>query len=164
MKHLKILVLLFAVGVLASNAYAQKKRMRDYKYAVEDKMTAMVAEAQQSLIKSKSKSLTDADMAAAKKQNWKCVTNLADSQDGEGQDLELRFTMPLDEFKKIAPVALLEAAAIPHKFPVVNMYIRHEPTRRIGRIAFRDAEPIAGRYKSGGRNAVREMTDAIIWH
>ena len=134
-------VLLALAGFLiASNAIAQKRRMRVYQVAVEKKMDSMMQD------------------------GWKCVTNVHDSNDGDGQDLELRFTMPIDEFMNFAPKAALEAAAIPHKFPTVYIYLRHEDTRRIGRIAFRDAEPIAGRYRAGDADAVDEMADAIIWH
>ena len=72
--------------------------------------------------------------------------------------------MPIDEFMEFAPIAALEAAAIPHKFDVVYIFLREERTRRIARVAFRDAEPIAGRYLAGDKRAVREMKDALIWH
>jgi hypothetical protein len=149
-RYSKLLVACFAMaGVLmASDGFAQKRRISKYKMDLEDKMNSMMS----SMMKEK------------KAEGWKCVTNVHDSNDGDGQDAELRFTMPLDEFTSFAPIAALEAAAIPHKFPVVYIYLRHEATRRIGRVAFRDAEPIAGRYMAGDKRAVREMTDAIIWH
>jgi len=65
---------------------------------------------------------------------------------------------------QFAPIAALEAAGIPHKFPVVYIYLRHEQTDRVGRVAFKDAEPISGRYRAGDSRAVREMNDALIWH
>jgi hypothetical protein len=138
--------------------------MQTYKMDVEDKMVSVVGEAKQSFIEAKAQSLSDVELESLKKQAWKCVTNLEDSNDGDGQDLELRFTMPLDEFMELAPKAALEAASIPHKFPTVYIYLRHEETRRIGRVAFRDADPIAGRYKAGDSRAIREMKDAIVWH
>lgn len=146
----KLLVAFFATAgiLMASDGFAQKRRISKYKMDLEDKMVEKVG----SLMKEK------------KAEGWKCVVNVGDSNDGDGQDAELRFTMPIDEFTAFAPIAALEAAAIPHKFPVVYIYLRHEATRRIGRVAFRDAEPIAGRYMAGDKRAVREMTDAIIWH
>jgi hypothetical protein len=141
-KYTSLLVALVAVvGLMCnSNAYAQKKRMRNYKMALEDKMDSMM------------------------KDGWKCVVSMGDSNSGKGQDVELRLTMPIDDFMKMAPVFALEAAAIPHKFPVVYVFLREERTDRVARVAFRDAEPIAGRYLAGGKNAVREMKDALIWH
>jgi len=104
----------------------------------------------------------DAKMKA--KPGWKCQVNLYDSNDREGQDVELRLSMPINDFMEFAPVAALEAAAIPHKFPVVFIFLREENTRRVGRIAFSDADPIAGRYLAGDKDAIDEMKDAIIWH
>jgi hypothetical protein len=47
----------------------------------------------------------------------------------------------------------------------VNIYLRHEATGRVGRINFRDAEPLAAMYKAGEREkATSEMADAITWH
>jgi hypothetical protein len=145
-KYTGLLVAFVAVAglLLSSNAHAQKKRMRDYRMNLEDKMESMMKE--------------------KAKEGWKCVVNMGDSNDGDGQDVELRFTMPINDFKEFAPIAALEAAAIPHKFPVVYIYLREEKTDRIARVAFRDAEPIAGRYLAGDKRAVREMTDALIWH
>jgi hypothetical protein len=145
-----LFTLLVTLSVLATagDAFAQKRLISKYKMDLEDKMDSMMKS------KMKEKEAT----------GWKCVVNVADSNDGDGQDAELRFTMPLDEFMEFAPVAALEAAAIPHKFPVVYIYLRHEPTDRVARVAFKDAEPIAGRYRAGDKRAVREMNDALIWH
>ena len=126
--------------LLASNADAQKRRMRNYQMNLEDKMASMM------------------------KDGWKCVVSMGDSNNGKGQDVELRFTMPIDEFMEFAPVAALEAASIPHKFDVVHIFLREEKTDRGARVAFRDADPIAGRYLAGDKRAVREMKDALIWH
>jgi hypothetical protein len=149
-RYSKLVVAFLAVAglLLASDGFAQKRRISKYKMDLEDKMVSMMS----SLMKEK------------EAEGWKCVVNVHESNDGKGQDAELRFTMPLDEFTALAPVAALETAAIPHKFDVVYIYLRHELTDRIGRVAFRDAEPIAGRYLAGDKRAVREMTDAIIWH
>jgi hypothetical protein len=114
--------------------------MKVYKMNLEDKMDSMM------------------------KDGWKCVVGMGDSNNGNGQDVELRLTMPIDEFMEFAPVAALEAASIPHKFPVVYIFLREEKTDRVARVAFRDAEPIAGRYLAGDKRAVREMKDALIWH
>ena len=92
------------------------------------------------------------------------VVNLQESHDGVGQDVEIRLTMPIDAFMEFAPIAALEAASIPHKFPVVYIYLREETTDRVARVAFRDAESIAGRYLAGDKGAVDEMRSALIWH
>ena len=92
------------------------------------------------------------------------VVNVYESNDGKGQDVEIRLTMPIDAFMEFAPIAALEAAAITHKFPVVYIFVREETTDRVARVAFRDAEPIAGRYLAGDEGAVDEMRDALIWH
>lgn len=94
-----------------------------------------------------------------------CKVNMNDSTDGDGLDAEIRLTMGIREFESFAPVAALEAAALPHKFEVVNIYLRHEATGRVGRINFRDAEPLAAMYKAGEREkATSEMADSITWH
>lgn len=92
------------------------------------------------------------------------VVNVYESNDGKGQDVEIRLTMPIDAFMEFAPIAALEAASITHKFPVVYIYVREETTDRVARVAFRDAEPIAGRYLAGDADAVDEMKSALIWH
>jgi len=47
----------------------------------------------------------------------------------------------------------------------VNIYLRHEAMGRVGRINFRDAEPLAAMYKAGEREqATSEMADATTWH
>ncbi len=92
------------------------------------------------------------------------VVNVYESNDGKGQDVEIRLTMPIDAFMEFAPIAALEAASIPHKFPVVYIYVREETTDRVARVAFRDAEPIAGRYLAGDEAAVDQMRAALIWH
>lgn len=92
------------------------------------------------------------------------VVNVYESNDGKGQDVEIRLTMPIDAFMEFAPLAALEAASITHKFPVVYIYVREETTDRVARVAFRDAEPIAGRYLAGDEGAMNEMREALIWH
>jgi hypothetical protein len=141
-KYTSLLIIFVAIAglMLAANADAQKKRMRNYKMDLEDKMASMM------------------------KDGWKCVVSMGDSNSGNGQDVELRLTMPIDEFMEFAPIAALEAASIPHKFPVVYIFLREEKTDRVARVAFHDAEPIAGRYLAGDKRAVREMKDTLIWH
>ncbi len=92
------------------------------------------------------------------------VVIVGDSQDVDGQDVEIRITMPIDAFMEFAPIAALEAAAVPHKFPVGFIYLREETTDRIARVAFVDAEPIAGRYLAGDEAAIQDMNEALIWH
>jgi hypothetical protein len=135
-----LLTLLFAFGV-GGSAFAQKARMRTYQSALQKKLDAMVQSGQ------------------------KAVVNLNDSTDGNGMDAEIRLTMGIREFESFAPIAALEAAALPHKFPVVNIYLRHEGTGRVGRINFRDAEPLAAKYNAGERvKATEEMKGEITWH
>ena len=127
--------------MVAGNADAQKMRMQKYHQALSAKMNSLM------------------------KPGWKCQVNLGDSNDGDGQDVEIRLTMPIKEYMEFAPVAALEAASIPHKFPVVYIYLREETTDRVGRVAFRDAEPMAKRYLAGEKErAIEDMKEAIIWH
>ena len=130
------------VALLGGTAFAQnQKRADDYHRALQGKMTAMMAQGQSVKV------------------------NLNDSQDGKGRDAEIRLNMGIREFESFAPVAVLEAAAIPHKFDAVNIYVRHEPTDRVGRIAFKDAEPLAAMYVAGEREqAAERMKGALIWH
>ena len=141
MKHrISWMVVLLVIG-LTGTGFAQKKRINTYHNSLQKKMAAMVQAGQ------------------------KCKVNMNDSTDGKGMDAEIRLTMGIREFESFAPVAALEAAALPHKFPAVNIYLRHEATGRVGRINFRDADPLAAMYKAGEREkATAEMADAITWH
>ncbi len=94
---ISLFTVLFALG-LSGTAFAQKARMRTYHTALQKKMDAMVQAGQ------------------------KCTVNLNDSSDGDGMDAEIRLTMGIREFEDFAPIAALEAAALPHKFPAVNIY------------------------------------------
>ena len=132
--------LVLAIGA-AGTVFAQQARMDDYHRSLKKKMEAMMAQGQTS------------------------VVNLNDSNDGDGMDAEIRLTMGIREFESFAPIAALEAAALPHKFKTVYIYLRHEATDRVGRIAFRDAEPLAAMYTAGEREeAIERMKSAIIWH
>ena len=138
--------LVLAIGAvfvfgLAGTALAQKARVNAYHQALSKKLSAMV------------------------QQGESCKVNMNDSTDGDGADAEIRLTMGIREFESFAPVAVIEAALIPHKFPAVNIYVRHDATGRVGRINFRDAEPIAAQYAAGEREkATEEMNGAITWH
>jgi hypothetical protein len=135
------MVVLAVLVTFAGTAFAQKQRIETYHKALQKKMGAMVATGQS------------------------CKVNMNDSTDGDGMDAEIRLTMGIREFEAFAPVAALEAAAIPHKFPVVNIYLRHEATGRVGRVNFRDAEPLAAQYLAGEREkATSEMADEITWN
>jgi hypothetical protein len=132
--------LVLAFGV-AGTVLAQQARMDDYHRSLQKKMAAMMAQGQTSTV------------------------NLNDSNDGDGKDAEIRLTMGIREFESFAPIAALEAAALPHKFPTVYIYLKHEGTGRVGRIAFKDAEPLAAMYSAGEREqAIERMKTAIIWH
>jgi hypothetical protein len=133
-----IVLALFVGGT----AFAQNKaRVDEYQRTLQGKMTAMAAQGQSIKV------------------------NMNDSQDGKGRDAEIRMTMGIREFESFAPIAALEAAAIVHKFDAVNIYLRHEPTDRVGRINFRDAEPLAAMYIAGEREqAIERMKSAITWH
>jgi hypothetical protein len=104
-------------------------------------------------------------MSAMVAQGQSSKVNMNDAQEGKGLDVEIRLTMGIREFESFAPIAACEAAALPHKFDVVYIFLRHEGTGRVGRVAFHDAEPIAAKYNAGGRAAaIEEMKGAIIWH
>jgi hypothetical protein len=135
-----VLTALLALG-LSGVVFAQAARINTYQKGLQGKMSVMVAQGQTSKV------------------------NMNDSPDGAGLDVEIRLTMGIREFESFAPIAACEAAALPHKFDVVNIYLRHEATGRVGRIAFHDAEPIAAKYNAGERAAaIEDMKGAIIWH
>jgi hypothetical protein len=132
-----VLALTAAASVLAQN----QARVDEYQRALQGKMTALMAQGQSVKV------------------------NMNDSQDRKGRDVEIRITSGIREFESFAPVAVLEAAALPHKFDAVYIYVRHEPTDRVGRIAFRDADPLAAQYVAGDRDgAIARAKEAIIWH
>lgn len=142
MKHrISWMVVLSVFVVLSGTSFAQKARINTYHKSLQKKLGAMVQDGQS------------------------CKVNMNDSTDGKGMDAEIRLSMGIREFESFAPIAALEAAALPHKFPAVNIYLRHEATGRVGRVNFRDAEPLAAQYKAGEREkATSEMADAITWH
>ncbi len=142
MKHrIRLLLVAIVLVAVAGTAFAQRARINTYHKSLSTKLSAMVQDGE------------------------KCKVNMNDSTDGDGMDAEIRLTMGIREFESFAPVAALEAASLPHKFKAVNIYLRHEATGRVGRINFRDAEPLAAMYKAGEREkATSEMADSITWH
>jgi hypothetical protein len=167
--------LVLASVVVAVPAAAQEQRMRAYRQEletrVEKKLDDFRKDALRRDLEEHSTSSTQAELEQAGNDDvaqlqapFPSVVNVYDSNDGNGQDVEIRLTMPIDLFMEFAPIAALEAAAVTHKFPVVYIFLREETTDRVARVAFRDAEPIAGRYLAGDKNAVKEMKDALIWH
>ena len=167
--------LVLASVMVAVPAVAQEQRMRAYREElearVEKKLDDFRKDALQRDLEERRTSSTQAGLEQAGNDDvaqlqapFPSVVNVYDSNDGNGQDVEIRLTMPIDMFMEFAPIAALEAAAVTHKFPVIYIFLREETTDRVARIAFRDAEPIAGRYLAGDKNAVKEMKDALIWH
>jgi hypothetical protein len=179
--------------MVAGAAFAQQNRIREYESKLEKEIAGELEEFRSNGLEQRRQTLAiltsetaparprtlpepqpDPEMVRERReleesieglqQPFKTVVNVYQSNDGHGQDVEIRITMPVDSFMEFAPVAALEAAAIPHKFPVVYIYLREETTDRVARVAFRDAEPIAGRYLAGDVDAVSDMTKIIIWH
>lgn len=173
------------LAISALPARAQRARMNDYEDKVKDRIADRLEDFRLRRLKEER---SEAAAAAARRRGpvsaratteedevdlevierlekpFESVVDLHDSQSGEGQDVEIRLTMPIAEFMEFAPVAALEAASIPHKFPVVFIFIREETTDRVARVAFKDAEPIAGRYLANDSGAIEEMKEALIWH
>lgn len=169
------LALVIVFGAPTSTLYAaQRARMNDYENALEERVAERLEsfrlrrleEERAALLAPPRHPATETERAEieALSDPFESVVNLYDSNSGDGQDVEMRLTMPIDEFMAFAPIAALEAASIPHKFPVVYIFVREETTDRVARVAFRDAEPIAGRYLAGDENAIEEMKEALIWH
>ncbi len=179
-------ITLFAIATLtvAGMASAQKNRIRTYSKSLEKNIEQKLEAFRIAALREE-----QPDVATAPRTDWparrrdpsttivapessvktsgkpfRSVVNVSDSPDVEGQDAEIRLTMPIDDFMEFAPIAALEAAAIPHKFPVGYIYLREETTDRVARVAFADAERIAGRYRAGDDEAVEDMNDALIWH
>ncbi len=179
-------ITLFAIATLtvAGMASAQKNRIRTYSKSLEKNIEqkleafrmASLPEEQPDVARTPvtdwpARRRRDASRVTASQSSgetsgkpFKSVVNVSDSPDVDGQDAEIRLTMPIDDFMEFAPIAALEAAAIPHKFPVGYIYLREETTDRVARVAFADAERIAGRYRAGDDEAVEDMNDALIWH
>ena len=97
MHRIRLLVVAIVLVAFAGTALAQKARINKYHKSLSTKLSAMVQDGE------------------------KCKVNMNDSTDGDGMDAEIRLTMGIREFESFAPVAALEAAALPHKFPAVNI-------------------------------------------
>lgn len=188
------IVLALSGAMIAGSAFAQQNRIRDYQNKLEKVITEELEEFRSDALAQQRETLSsmnaeglwirpqtipqpqpdpetaqerrDAleDSIEGLKRPFKSVVNVYESNDGDGQDVEIRITTPIDSFMEFAPIAALEAAAIPHKFPVVYIYLREETTDRVARVAFRDAEPIAARYLAGDVDAVSDMAGILIWH
>ncbi len=191
LRPLKRIVLLAVIAVLVAGiASAQNTRIRNYRKALEKRTEKALATFQASMMEVEAKEQPEATeetsapvvrrrerrgairrvtreterSAERAPEPFECVVIVGDSPDVDGQDVEIRITMPIDAFMEFAPIAALEAAAVTHKFPVGFIYLREETTDRIARVAFVDAEPIAGRYLAGDETAIEEMKEALIWH
>jgi len=168
---------LVAIGalVMSSNAHAQNQaRQENYQKALQEKLEAKVEE----MMEAKVKEMTEAkaeEMREAygekipRAERWTCEVRMQESADYPGKvDAEISVKMPIDEFKEFAPIALLEAVAVPHSFPTGKIYIRETTTRRVGSIDYRAADPLAGKYLTGRPDAVEdaiaEMNRAMTWH
>jgi len=145
--------------IAAANAHAQNQgRQEDYQKALQQKLTSKV----DTMMAANTEKIRRAD-------RWNCEVRMQDSADYPGKvDTEISVTMPIDQFKEFAPVAVLEAVAVPHNFPTGKIYVRETTTRRVGSIDFRAAEPIGNKYRTGKEKAIEdaiaEMSNAITWH
>ena len=150
---------LIAGLVFSSNVYAQNQaRQEAYQKALQQKLEAKAAE----MMAAYGETIPRAD-------RWTCEVRMQESADYPGKvDAEISVKMPIDEFKEFAPIALLEAVAVPHSFPTGKIYIRETTTRRVGSIDYRAADPLAGKYLTGRPDAVEdaiaEMNKAMTWH
>ncbi len=127
-----LVALVAVVGLLvASNADAQKKQMEDYVNQLQKNM----------------------DKWMERIGEGNCEVHLSDSADGDGQDVEMRFTMPLAKFETLAPIAALEAASLNQRFKIIIIWLRHKRTNKVARIYFRSAQPLSKKYLANYRNA-----------
>lgn len=142
-----------------SNAYAQNRaRQEAYQKALQQKLDAKTAD----MMEAYGEQIPRAD-------RWTCEVRMQESADYPGKvDAEISVKMPIDEFKEFAPIALLEAVAVPHNFPTGKIYIRETTTRRVGSIDYRAADPLAGKYLTGRpkavEDAIAEMNKIMTWH
>ena len=152
---------LVAIGalVVSSNAQAQNQaRQENYQKALQEKLDAKLGEMMEAY-----------GEKIPKAERWTCEVRMQESADYPGKvDSEISVKMPIDDFKAFAPIALLEAVAVPHNFPTGTIYIRETTTRRVGSIDYRAADPLSGKYLTGRPNAVEdaiaEMNKAMTWH
>jgi hypothetical protein len=145
--------------VLSSDAHAQNHaRQESYQKVLQEKLDAKLGEMMEVYGEKISKA-----------ERWTCEVRMQESADYAGKvDSEISVTMPIDEFKEFAPIALLEAVAVPHNFPTGTIFIRETTTRRVASIDYRAADPLSGKYLTGRpkavEDAIAEMTQAMTWH
>lgn len=145
--------------MISSNVYAQNQaRQENYQKALQQKLEAKVAE----MMESYGEKIPRAD-------RWTVEVRMQESADYPGKvDAEISVKMPIDEFKEFAPIALLEAVAVPHNFPTGTIFIRETTTRRVGSVDYRAADPLAGKYLTGRpkavESAIAEMNNTFKWH
>lgn len=138
-----------AAGLLvASNADAQKKQMKDYVNQLQKNMDAVMESYGEG----------------------KCEVNLVDSADGDGQDVEMRVTMPLKRFEEeFVPIAAMESASLHQRFKIIMIWLRHKGTNKVARIWYRDAEPLARKYLANKNNEEailklsEDMKELVKW-
>jgi hypothetical protein len=146
--------------MIATNAGAQqmKGRQKGYQKALQEKLDSQLQE------------MMDSSEEKVRKQDrWTCEVRLNDSADYKGKvDTEISLTMPFKEFKEYAPIAVLEAVAVPHNFPTGKIYVRETQSRKVASIDYRAADPIGNKYRTGKPKAVEkaiaQMSDEIKWH
>ena len=152
--------------IVTANAHAQRKgRQEDYQKKLQAKLDSMLGERMTSY----AAQLSEEGGKLKKKDRWKCEVRMTDSADYKDKaDAEISLTMPTDEFKEFAPIAVLEAVAVPHNFPAGKIYVRETESRRVGSIDYRAADPIGNKYRTGKpeamEKAIAEMTGALKWH
>jgi len=152
--------------MVAADAHAQRKgRQEDYQKKLQAKLDTMLGERMTAY----ATQLSEAGGKLKKKDRWKCEVRMTDSADYKDKaDAEISLTMPTDEFKAFAPIAVLEAVAVPHNFPAGKIYVRETGSRRVGSIDYRAADPIGNKYRTGKskamEQAIAEMEGALKWH
>ena len=148
-----------ATWTISASAQAQNRaRQGNYQKLLQQKLEAKVNEMMEA----------SAGMIPAG-ERWTCEVAMQESADNPGTvDSEIRASMPPDAFKAFAPVALLEAVAVPHHFPTGKITVLETTTRRVGSIDYRVADPLAAKYLTGRPKAVEaaiaEVNKAMVWH
>ena len=155
-----------AVLMVAADAHAQRKgRQKDYQKKLQAKLDSMLGERMAAY----GEKLAAEGGKLKKKDRWTCEVRMTDSADYKDKaDAELSLTMPSDEFKEFAPIAVLEAVAVPHNFPAGKIYVRETGSRLVASIDYRAADPIGNKYRTGKpkamEKAIAEMKGAVKWH
>lgn len=149
--------------MVAASAQAQRTgRAEDYQKKLQSALDAKVQDWMAEYSEASGEKIKKAD-------RWKCEVRLNESADYKDKwDVEVSMTMPSKEFKEYAAIAALEAVAVPHNFPAAVLFIRETQTRKVAEIAFRKADPIGGKYRTGKdkamQKAIDEMNSALKWH